>query len=117
MIKIAICNILYGFDPETHKKYPTAIHLFEHIAGQIEKIDFDIALIGAAGLAIPIASYVKNRGKIGIDLGGHLQVLFGVYGKRWLDKKDWPYFNDWWIRMPAKNKPKQSDVCDLGAYW
>ena len=109
----------YGFASETHKKYPTAIDLFKHIRAEIDKKDFDIALIGAAGLAIPIASYVKSMGRVGVDLGGHLQILFGVIGQRWRTRDDFKtlYFNDWWIDMPAKYRPKETDVCDLGAYW
>jgi len=58
-------------------------------------------------------------GKIGIDLGGHLQVVFGVTGKRWRKRETWrtQVFNDYWIDMPAKYKPKEPDVCDSGAYW
>ncbi|HUI06240.1 MAG TPA: hypothetical protein VL486_04475 [Verrucomicrobiae bacterium] len=109
----------YGFDPETHRRFPTAIDLFDHIATEIAKRDFDVALIAAAGLAIPIASQVKGMGKVGISLGGHLQALFGVIGKRWRDWADWKrdYFNEWWIEMPAAYRPRQTDVCDQGAYW
>jgi len=110
----------YGFTEETHKKYSTALDLFKHITTEIEKRDFDIALIAAAGLAIPIASHVKNMGKIGFSLGGHLQLIFGVIGKRWrVESPFWPIycFNERWIDMPAKYKPKETDVCDSGAYW
>lgn len=109
----------YGFSNEAQKSYATAIELLKEITTEIEKKNFDIALIAAAGLAIPIASYVKNMGKIGIDLGGHLQVLFGVIGKRWREREDWKmdYFNEWWIDMPANYRPKETDVCDQGAYW
>jgi hypothetical protein len=109
----------YGFAEETHKSYSSVIDLFKYITTEIEKRDFDIALIGAGGLAIPLASHVKNMGKIGIDLGGHLQVLFGVLGKRY---RNWHWdawnTNEWCIDMPAKYRPKEADqVCDKGAYW
>jgi hypothetical protein len=109
----------YGFSRETHKEYASVIDLFEYIKTEIDKRDFEIALIAAAGLAIPIASYIKNTGKIAIDLGGHLQIIFGVLGKRWRNWEDWKrdYFNDYWIDMPAKYRPKETDVCDQGAYW
>jgi peptidylprolyl isomerase len=109
----------YGFSSETHKKYATVFDLYEHIKNEINKKDFDIALIGAAGLAVPIASYIKTIGKIAIDLGGHLQIIFGVLGKRWRDWEDWKmaYFNNYWIDMPVKYRPKETDVCDEGAYW
>jgi hypothetical protein len=110
----------YGFSPETHRKYPTVIDLFEKIKEQLNKRDFDIALIGAAGLAIPIASTIKDMGKIAIDLGGHLQIVFGVIGQRWrnLDDMKRNYFTEHWIDMPERYRPKEAnDVCDRGAYW
>jgi len=109
----------YGFSAETHAIYPTALDLFGNIKEEIQRKDFDIALIAGAGLAIPIASYIKSIGKIGIDLGGHLQILFGVIGQRWRQLEDWKsrYFNDSWIDMPNRYKPKETDVCDRGAYW
>lgn len=109
----------YGFSSETQKSFSNAINLFNHITAELDKRDFEIALIAAAGLAIPLASYVKTKGKIAIDLGGHLQILFGVIGKRWRQWESWKmrYFNDWWIDMPPELKPKETDVCDNGAYW
>lgn len=109
----------YGFSPDTHKRYSTVLDLFEEIIGHIQKRNFDIALIGAGGLAIPVASFVKSLGKLGIDLGGALQFSFGVSGKRW---KDWEklkqnYFNEWWTYVPSRYRPKEQDVCDGGAYW
>ena len=109
----------YGFSGETHQQYSNAIELFEHIKAKIQEKDFDVALIGAAGLAIPIAAFIKSLGKVSIDLGGHLQVLFGVIGQRWRNREDWrqKYFNEWWIDMPAQYIPQEGDVCDKGAYW
>jgi hypothetical protein len=109
----------YGFAKATQNKYATVLDLYDEITEEIQKRDFDIALIGAAGLAIPIASYVKSMGKVGLDLGGHLQIIFGVLGKRWRSKGNWRerYFNKWWIDMPARYKPQETDVCDAGAFW
>ena len=117
--KIDAFEIPYGFDEETQKEYTTAINLFRFITSEIETRDFDIAMIGAGGLAIPIASFIKSIGKIGIDLGGHLQIIFGVLGERYRIRETWQkyYFNDCWVDMPKKYLPKQLDVCDRGAYW
>jgi len=109
----------YGFAAETQATYRTALDLFDHIARQIDKTDFDVALIAAAGLNIPIASYVKKIGKVSIDLGGHLQVVFGVLGARWKAFENFVdnYVTDSWVSMPAKYMPRKKDVCDNGAYW
>jgi hypothetical protein len=81
--------------------------------------DFDIALLGTAGLAVPLASYIKRMGKIVLSLGGDLQVLFGVRGSRWRNLQRWhrDYFNEWWLDMPLKYRPPEADLCDSGAFW
>jgi len=109
----------YGFAKTTQEKYSSVIDLFQFIMERIGQKNFDVALIGAGGLSIPIASSLKNMGKIAIDLGGHLQIVFGVVGKRWRDWSDMKekYFNEYWIDMPPRYKPKETDVCDNGAYW
>jgi hypothetical protein len=109
----------YGFSRETHKRYATVLDLFEEIQSKIIKKDFDVALVGAGGLAIPIVSYVKSLGRVGIDLGGALQFCFGVPGKRWLIREHYrkDYINEWWAVLPPKYRPSETDVCDNGAYW
>ncbi len=112
-------EIPYGFAEETQKNFPTSFDLLEHIYSLIDPLEYDVALIAAAGYAIPIATYIKRQNKVAIDVGGHLQVLFGVMGKRWRESKEYQekYITDAWIDMPEKYKPKRTDVCDQGAYW
>jgi len=109
----------YGFAHGTRERFPTVIDLFDDIAERISQRDFDVALIAAAGLSVPIASQVRNMGRIGLDIGGHLQIVFGVLGKRWRNKTKWQrnYYNDYWMDLPARYHPEETDVCDSGAYW
>jgi len=97
----------YGFAVESQRHYKTALDLLEAIKERIESADFDVALIGVGGLGIPLASFVKNLGKIGLSLGGHLQVLFGVLGDRWRNSAEWQsrYINSAWTDMPAHYRP------------
>jgi hypothetical protein len=109
----------YGFEPETQRRYGTAINLFEDIAGQMSQRSFDVAFIAAAGLAIPLAAAARQMGKIGIDLGGDLQILFGVIGTRWRSRPEWhqKYFTEAWIDMPPQYQPTVADVGQGRAYW
>jgi hypothetical protein len=110
----------YGYDPKTWQRFPTILDLFAHIVGEIEGRTFDVALVAAGGLGIPIASQIKRMGRVAISLGGHLQVLFGVLGGRWRDRADWQehYFNAHWIGMPERYHPPSKDrLTDDGAYW
>ncbi len=107
----------YGFSTEAQQQYGTALDLLDHIKNKIESVDFDIALIGAGGLGIPLAAFVKSLGRIGLSLGGHLQVLFGVLGDRWRNSAEWQsrYINGAWVDMPARYRPAASDTHEN--YW
>lgn len=111
-------EIPYGFARETQLRFGTTICQLDSIQEQLAHRDFDVALIAAAGLSIPLDSFVKQMGKISLSLGGDLQVLFGVIGKRWRDKPRWKqdYFNECWIDMPESYKPKEALFRD-GDYW
>lgn len=109
----------YGIVAETRKRYENVLALLEEITNEIAARDFDVALIAAAGLAIPIAAFVKRLGKIAIDLGGPLQLIFGVKGKRWNLRPNWrdKYYNEWWVDLPDSYRP---DAALAGAdygYW
>ncbi len=109
----------YGFEPETQQRFGTAINLFDHVAAEMSRLTFDVALIAAAGLAIPLAAAARQMGKVAIDLGGDLQLLFGVIGARWRNRPEWrqKYFNDAWIDVPEKYQPTAADVVDDRSYW
>lgn len=108
----------YGFVQETREQYATAFDLLEVIKAEIATREFDVALIGAAGLGIPIAAFIKRMGKVGLSLGGHLQVLFGVLGKRWKESEEWQsrYVNPAWIDMPSSYRPDLRESYEA-AYW
>lgn len=110
----------YVTSVNTHKQYTNSMTLFDSICTNIKEVDFDIAFIGAGALGLPIASHLKNQGKIAISLGGHLQVLFGIGGGRWSKDEFWTtnYINEHWIEMPKKYHPENKSILsDNGAYW
>lgn len=45
---------------------------------EIDKQDYDIALIGCGAYGFPLAAHIKRSGKKAIHLGGALQLLFGI---------------------------------------
>lgn len=86
---------------------------------EISKLDFDIALIGCGAYGMCLAAHVKRMGKQAVHLAGWTQMLFGVYGERWI--KDQPkyskYINDYWIRPLESEKPKGAEKVENGCYW
>jgi hypothetical protein len=107
----------YGYEPETQERYADALELLAEIEQQMASRAFDVALIAAGGLGLPLAVFAKRLGKVGISLGGHLQIVFGVHGERWLQRPDWrrDYFNDAWIRVPERYRPDMRFTA--GDYW
>lgn len=95
-----------GFDPETQRRWGTALDLLEDVDSRVARADFDCALIAAGGLGIPLAARVKERGGVAVSLGGHLQVMFGVHGERWRSRREWAgLFNEAWTGLPERYRP------------
>lgn len=118
---IEYLNIPYSYitATDTHRIYRDSIELYQMIRAQISEYEFDIALIGAGALGMPLANYIKSLGKIGISLGGHLQIIFGVAGARWRRDPEWQkYINPSWIDVPSSYQPMgKNNLADQGAYW
>ena len=63
--------------------YETWFDALKQMESEIDKADFDVALIGCGAYGFPSAAYCKSIGKQGIHTGGSLQLYFGIKGKRW----------------------------------
>lgn len=70
-----------------------------------------------------MAAHVKRQGKKAVHLGGSLQLLFGIKGKRWEDpnyNKNYNYselMNEYWIRPDERFKPQNAAQVEGGCYW
>lgn len=98
---------------------PTKKDFFEEL-GEMEKamerMDFDIALIGAGAYGSFLALKAKSLGKQAIQTGGATMTLFGIMGRRWENRPHVAqYKNSSWIR-PSK-KPEGYSKIEKGAYW
>lgn len=91
----------------------------DHMKQEMEKVDFDIALIGCGAYGFPLTIHAKRLGKVGIHLAGWTQMLFGIYGKRWLnDQPQYARFiNKFWIRPEQSEVPQGADRIEGGCYW
>lgn len=91
----------------------------ESMKDQMSKCDFDIALIGCGAYGMPLTLHAKRLGKVGVHLAGWTQMLFGIYGKRWV--QDQPkyakFINDAWIRPSDQERPKGFGKVEGGCYW
>lgn len=73
---------------------------FSRMFDEIKSIDFDIALLGCGSFGLPLAGKIKTElNKSAIHMGGCLQNMFGIKGRRWMMRNDYVCFmNEKWIR-------------------
>lgn len=81
---------------------------------EIEKVDFEIALIGCGAYGFPLAAHVKSIGKKAVHIGGALQLVYGIKGKRW---KNADFINEFWVSPRAEDKPTVWKEVEGGFYW
>lgn len=97
-------------------------HALDWMKSEMDKIDYDVALIGCGAYGFPLAAYAKKTGHKAIHLAGALQLLFGIRGKRWDDPnygngKYQKLFNENWVYPDAKFKPANASSVENGCYW
>lgn len=93
---------------------------------EICRMDFDVALLGCGAYGFPLAAEIKKAGKQAVHMGGILQILFGIMGKRWDGTRTGSeihirediarYYNDNWI-YPLEEKPAEAGKVEYGPYW
>lgn len=83
--------------------------------GEIDKKDFDVALLGCGAYGFPLAAYIKSIGKQAIHVGGPLQLYFGIRGKRWTDMGF--YSNKYWTSPSESERPQNLKNVEGGCYW
>ena len=86
----------------------------EYMKNQMDKIDYDIALIGAGAYGLPLAAYAKEQGKKAVHIGGALQLLFGIKGKAW---NKLGIYNEYWTSPLESEKPNNYTQVEAGRYW
>lgn len=97
----------------------------KYMKDEIDKIDYDICLLGCGAYGFPLAAHCKRANKQAIHLGGVLQLLFGIKGKRWETDpgyiNDYPYaatyYNQYWVRASSEETPAKANEVENGCYW
>lgn len=97
------------------RDWPEALNF---MCEKINDLDFDIALIGAGAYGMPLAAHVKSLGKKAVHLGGSLQILFGIKGRRWDEiPKISKLYNRHWLRPLDSETPQKSELIENACYW
>ena len=105
-------NTITGNEPDDHW-LQTFNKLKKRVKNQKEP---GLWLVSCGCYGVPLCEDIKNNGKKAIYVGGLLQLLFGLKGKRWDDRhevnrnynKYWTYHNE---------KPTNGELVEAGCYW
>ncbi len=83
--------ITYAGLPPGHYPHRDWFETTEAMQQDISKLNFDIALLSCGSYAMPLGQYIASTiGKKSVYVGGVLQLMFGVHGRRY----DNPFFTD-----------------------
>lgn len=75
-------------------------------------------LIGAGSYGPILASELSKRGYTSVVVGGGIQLLFGIYGRRWYQREDFqPLFNKHWVWPLDEDIPKGHGLVENSCYW
>jgi hypothetical protein len=106
----SIANTPCGFE--------TWFDALDYMKREIDKHDFDIAIIGCGAYGFPLAAYVKSIGKKAVHLGGATQMLFGIKSKSWEDEPNFHYLmNEHWVKPKETERPANYQSVEGGRYW
>ena len=97
--------------PPRHRDWFEAL---EDLKSRMEKIDYEIALVGAGAWSLPLVAHAKAMGKKGMHLGGSLQLMFGIKGGRFDNNR---ICNPRWTRPLPQESPANHRLMEGGAYW
>lgn len=126
-------NLLPAFDLKTIKavqsiggecaEFVDWFAALESMKSAMDREDYDICLIGCGAYGLPLAAHAKRSGKKGFHIGGSLQLLFGIRGKRWENPGYNPNYNysllmnEHWIRPGKEETPRAADRVENACYW
>lgn len=126
-------NLLPSFDLQTiqaiqsiagnQTQFADWFEALDYMKLEIDKRDYDICLIGCGAYGFPLAAHVKRMGKKAIHMGGSLQLLFGIKGKRWENPNYNPIYNyaqlmnEKWVYPGDEEKPQNAASVEGGCYW
>jgi len=105
----------------------------KYMQDEMDKIDYDVCLIGCGAYGLPLAAYAKRKGKQALHIGGGIQLLFGIKGRRWeveyrngvwgynvpfqLNLNYYDLFNEYWTYPSGDEVPQMAKSVEGACYW
>ena len=107
--------VTLGYETQGYASWCEAL---DDLTESIKSCHFDLALVGCGAYGLPVGAAVKRMGKPAIHIGGALQLLFGISGRRWEAMPQYAaLMNDSWVRPSQDETPVAANKVDGGCYW
>ncbi|MGH8020715.1 MAG: hypothetical protein ACREIA_21005, partial [Opitutaceae bacterium] len=98
--------------------FRTWFEAFDDLRDRVAATSFDVALVACGAYGLPLAAAIKRMGRQAIHLGGSLQLMFGIRGRRW---DAWPsissLLNEHWTAPLDTERPPRFWRVEGGCYW
>jgi hypothetical protein len=94
----------------------------EHMKVQIDRADFDLAILGCGAYGFNLAAHIKRTGRKAWHMGGAVQLIFGIIGQRWERIPEYAgrvseFRNKYWVRPLETERPTGHEKVDGAGYW
>lgn len=114
-----------------YKSYQTMSYNFVHedwvetfniMCDDIQKLNFDVAILGCGGYGLPLCNFIKDKlNKQAIYIGGGIQLMFGVMGRRWENNEFWRNIiethDSKFIKPSSEETCENHEKIEGGCYW
>ncbi len=98
--------------------FPDWDRALESMADRVKESPADVVLVAAGAYGLSLAAAAKTSGKVGIHVGGVLQVIFGVRGRRWDGGAEYERrATHLWCRPTGDETPEAARQVEGGCYW
>ena len=123
------CSFVFIQPPQTHGTIPPTPDETDYFGvylttftKQLDEIKdtYDVALVACGGYSNPVCNHIFESGKSAINVGGVLQMYFGVAGNRWY--RNSPeiiqlFLNEHWTRPSPEERPAGAETIEQSCYW
>lgn len=116
------CNFHIVKAPQTNAQYEhdgvTFFQRLDALERQVCSAGNNFVLVGAGGYGHLLAKRLSRKGYVVMVIGGGIQILFGIIGKRWENREDFrEMFNEHWTKPHPNDVPKGFNLVENGCYW
>lgn len=99
-------------------EYATWFDALNYMKQEMDKVDYDVCILGCGAYGLPLAAHAKKTGHVAIHLGGITQLMFGIRGNRWDNRDEWKdLFNEYWVRPNESERPQSAQNVEGACYW